>query len=320
MGENSQHPIFTGTALAASIVTNTWLQSYRFYRQALGFSVVDEGVLTQDQKNQFGTSLNRYTLFGQDRGAVVRLIEQTNESAIPNRMLANPWDSGLEVMEFGVADVDDLYKQIIKNRFGILAPPTTFSVEAPEPLGYIEMRALAVLGPSGEQIFFTQITERVGGVPLWELRKDINVFPLGNIVLSMKDRAPQDFYKQVFNLYPITELVLKQEEAAFIMGGPKDMAFDMCLLGNDDYKSGMEQHVYGDHHPEYTYRTFPCDFSKTGLASACWQVNTLENVAERIQAHNGEVLSQTLLPLRDNSSPSGIVFRGKVGEIIELAI
>lgn len=320
MESNTQQSIFKGTALAATIVSNTWQQSCRFYQEALGYSVVEEGVLSQDQQMQFGSSLNRYALFGQDKGAVVRLIEQKNEDATPNRLLANPWDPGLVVMEIGVADVDSLYKQIIRNRFGILAPPTTFSVKGPEPLGYVEMRALAVLGPSGEQIFFTQITDREGGIPLWEQRRDINVFPLGNVVLSMKDRMPQDFYKNVFNLYPNTDLLLQQEEAAFIMGGPQDMAFDMCLMGNGDYKSGMEQHVYGSYQPDYIYRTFPCDFSKTGLASACWEVNTLENLADRIQSHDGEVLGQNLLPIRDNAFPRGIVFRGKVGEIIELAV
>ncbi len=310
--------IFQGTALAATILSNTWDQSIRFYKDTLGYSIVGEGELSAAQNNQFGQSLKRYCLFGQDRGAVIRLIELADHKAVPNRLHANPWDPGLAVMEVGVADVDKLYHTIIRNRFGILAPPTTFSVKGPEPLGFVEMRALAVLGPSGEQIFFTQITQREGGTPLWEQRRDINVFPLGNIVLSMKDRNPQQFYKDVFQLMPSIDLVLKQKEAAFIMGGPQEMAFDMCLMGNGHYKSGMEQHVYGPHNPEYTFNTFPVDFSKTGLASACWGVHSTENLEESIRSNGGEVLGQTLLPIRDMPTPSGVVFRGKVGEVIEL--
>lgn len=309
---------FSGTSLAATVVTNSWFQSLRFYQDALAYKQIDSGTLTAEQQKTFGDHLTNYVLLGQDRGPVVRLLNSTLQEAEPNRVMARPWDPGLCVMEIGVADVDAIYTSIIRNRFGILAPPTTFSVKGPEPLGFVEMRAVAVLGPAGEQLFMTQIMHRDGGTPLWEQRKDINVFPLGNIVLSMKDRQAQQFYADVFHLYPETDLVLKQKEAAFIMGGPADMGFGMCLMGNGMYKSGMEQHIYQEHNPSYDFNAYPCEFKKTGLASACWQGLNLEGMEDKIRKHGGEILSSTLLPIRGNSSPEGIVFRGLVGEIIEL--
>lgn len=309
---------FSGTALAASIVTNCWQQSLRFYTDALGYQIIDSGSLTVEQKNAFGHHLDKYVLLGQDRGPVVRLFESSLTEALPNRVSARPWDPGMVVMEIGVADVDAVYQNIIRHRFGILAPPTTFSVEGPEPLGYVEMRALAVLAPAGEQIFLTQITNRTGGTPLWEQRKDINVFPLGNVVLSMEDRTAQQFYQTVFSLYPETDLILNQEKAAFIMGGPPDMSFDMCLMGKGQYKSGMEQHVYKIHNPSYDFNVYPCDFKKTGLASACWQGSDLDGLEEKIVEHGGEIVTRNALPIRHNPTPTGIVYRGLVGEVIEL--
>ena len=315
---NKAKSYFSGTALAATVITNCWVQSLRFYTNALGYTIVDEGELNSSQKTIFGTHLGKYVLLGQDRGSVIRLIESSLSEAIPNRMQARPWDPGMCVMEAGVADVDAVYKSIIRNRFGVLAPPRKFVVEGPEPLGLVEMYAVAILAPAGEQIFLTQITKREGGTPLWEQRKDINVFPLGNVVLSMEERSTQKFYADVFNMYPAIDLVLKQDDAAFIMGGYPGMGFDMCLMGNGQYKSGMEQHIYQEHNSDLDYQTFPCDFSKTGLASACWQGNDIRGLENKITKHGGEVITNKLLPIRGNKSPEGIAYRGLVGEIIEL--
>jgi len=309
---------FSGTALAATVITNCWGQSLRFYTDALGYQIVDEGELSGAQKKVFGNHLGKYVLLGQDRGSVVRLIESNLKDALPNRLQARPWDPGMCVMEIGVADVESVYLSVIRNRFGVLAPPVKFSVTGPEPLGFVEMYPVAILAPAGEQLFLTQITKREGGIPLWEQRKDINVFPLGNVVLSMEDRSTQKFYADVFNLYPETDLVLKQDDAAFIMGGPPGMAFDMCLMGNGNYKSGMEQHIYKEHNPDVDFNVFPCDFTKTGLASACWQGHDIDGLADKITAHGGEIVSDVLLPIRGNSAPVGIVYRGLVGEIVEL--
>jgi len=317
---NKTQSHFSGTALAASVITNTWEQSLRFYTEALGYQIVDSGKLSPAQQQSYGSHLSKYVLLGQDKGAVIRLIHSDKLEALPNRLQARPWDPGLCVMEIGVADVDAVYRSVIRNRFGILAPPTTFSVEGPEPLGYVEMRALAIMAPAGEQLFLTQITDRRGGTPLWEQRKDINVFPLGNVVISMEDRSAQRFYGDVFGLYPENDLLLREDKAAFIMGGPSGMGFDMCLMGNGQYKSGMEQHIYKDHNPTFTFDEFPCDFTKTGLASACWQGVDTSHLADKIRAAGGKIISEIGLPIRENTEPQAIVYQGLVGEIIELVI
>jgi len=311
---------FTGTVLAATVITNCWEHSVRFYTSALDYKIVDEGVLSKEQRDIYGIHLGQYILLGQDKGSVIRLIETSNKHALPARLHARPWDPGLCVLEAGVSDVDEIYMSLIRNRFGVLAPPTTFSVEGPEPLGYVEMRAVAILAPAGEQIFLTQITDRKGGIPLWEQRQDIAVFPLGNVAMSLEDRIAQEFYGSVFGLYPENDLLLKQEKAAYIMGGPPDMGFDMCLMGNNTYKSGMEQHIYKVHNPSFDFNIQPCDFSNTGLASACWKVQDSSNLTTEIKKAGGEILSTIALPIRGNKQPEAIVYRGLIGEIIELVV
>lgn len=309
---------FTGKLQATSVVCNSISNSLEFYVDGLGYKVLEEGLLTDLQKNSFGKHLGAYALVGHDRDCVIRLLESNDPSITRNRKGAKPYDQGLCVMEAGAADVDQAYQNLIRHRFGCITSPRVFSVDGPEPLGFVEMKAFGMYGPSGEQLFITQITKREGGIPLWEQRSDINVFPIGNVVLSMRDRSPQEFYGEFFLLFPNNDLPLDQAEAFEIMGGPKSMAFDMCLMGNGNYKSGMEQHVYGKYNPDFEYKTFPSNFSKLGLASACWEGKDLDSLKTRLIENNVEIISEVLLPIRGNSEPLGLAFRGRVGEIIEL--
>ena len=50
---------FTGILQAASVVTNSWKESLRFYQQGLGYEIVEEGELSAAQKVIFGEQLNR---------------------------------------------------------------------------------------------------------------------------------------------------------------------------------------------------------------------------------------------------------------------
>jgi hypothetical protein len=69
---------------------------------------------------------------------------------------------------------------------------------------------------------------------------------------------------------------------------------------------------------QYDYRTYPCDFSKTGVASACWQGADLKSLRPKLNAANWDILSEVGLPVRGNPVPAALVFRGPVGEILEL--
>jgi hypothetical protein len=308
-----------GALQAITIVTNTWERSLQFYQDGLGYQILSDGFLSDNQKRIFGKNLGKYVLLGHKEGSVVRLIELNDLKAVPNRVGARPWDCGMAVFEAGTPNVERAYEKLIRNRFGALALPTEFEVEGPEPLGYILMKSTAFIGPSGEQIFVTQIVGRRGGVSLLKESSVDGINTPANCVISIQNRDIQEkFWKDIIGIVPVNDLVLKQACAAAIMGGPADMGFDMCLMGNSLERIGMEQHVYEPHNPTYDFKIFPCDFSKTGLASAAWYGQNLKELSEKLLANGFEIMSNIGLPVRVNPEPKALVFKGPYGEIIEL--
>jgi hypothetical protein len=308
-----------GSLQAVSVVSNTWFQSERFYTEGLGYQKLQEGTLSQAQQQVFGTQLGRFALFGHAEGSVVRLIENTNSKARPMRVGARPWDCGAAVFEAGTPDVDKAYWKVLRAKFGAIAPPTQFDCEGPEPLGWILMKSTAFIGPSGEQIFVTQIVNRKGGTSLLKEKSVDGINTPANFVISLKNRAiQQQFWGDVIGLEPVNDLVLRQEGAAAIMGGPSGMGFDMCLMGKGLERIGMEQHIYEPHNEGYDYKVFPCSFENTGLVSACWQGQDLANLKEKLLGNNYQILSDICLPVRGDNQPKGLVFVGPYGEIIEL--
>jgi hypothetical protein len=308
-----------GALQAISIVTNTWERSLQFYQDGLGYEILSGGFLTKNQQKIFGHNLNKYVLLGHHEGSIVRLIELNDQKAVPNRVGANPWDCGMAVFEAGTPDVEKAYEKLIRNRFGALALPTEFDCEGPEPLGYIVMKSTAFIGPSGEQVFVTQIVGRKGGVSLLKEHSVDGINTPANCVISIQNREIQKkFWKDIIGIVPVNDLILRQAGAAAIMGGPSDMAFDMCLMGYGLERVGMEQHVYEPHNPTYDFKIFPCDFSKTGLASATWKGQNLEELKEKLLANGFEIKSSVGLPIRNNPEPEALVFVGPYGEIIEL--
>jgi catechol 2,3-dioxygenase-like lactoylglutathione lyase family enzyme len=317
MATTSAH--ITGALQAVTVVTNCWAQSIRFYTEGLGYQILQQGHLTLRQREIFGYHLDKFALLGYEaEGSVVRLIETHNAAAIPNRIGAKPWDNGLCVIEAGTSDVENAYFKVLRARFGAIAPPTEFDCEGPEPLGYVLMRSTAFIGPSGEQLFVTQIVGRKGGVSLLKEKTIDGINAPANAVISLATRQQQQQYEDVLGLVPVNDLPLKQPGAASIMGGPTDMGFEMCLMGHGMERIGMEQHVYSPQNPDYEYKTYPCDFSMTGIASACWQGKDLEILRPKLIKNNWPILSDIGLPVKGNPEPLALVFRGPVGEIIEL--
>ncbi len=311
--------LIQGNLQAISIVSNHWEQSMRFYREALGYQLLDEGWLSLAQKKAFGNHLGHYAILGYEEGSVVRLLELEDKRALPNRFLARPWDNGLAVFEAGTPDIERAYWKVLRTRFGATTVPVEFEAEGPEPLGKVAMKSTGFIGPVGEQVFVTQILHRKGGQSLLQESsvKGINT-PL-NVVISMKNREPiEQFWEKILGIHPVNDLPLRQPEAAMIMGGPADMGFDMLLMGHGTERIGLEQHVYGTYHPDYSYEIFPCTFEKTGLASAAWRCPDLGEAEKRFQENGYQIISRVALPLRSKRETPAVVVVGPLGEIIEL--
>ena len=307
-----------GALRAISVVSNCCEQSVRFCTDGLGYQLIEDGFLSDLQRKHFGRHLGKYVLLGHDAGAVVRLFHSSNAQALPNRAGAQPWDNGLAVMECGTPNVQQAYQRLLSQRFGAVVAPLEFDCEGPEPLGYVVMKSTAFVAPAGELIFVTQIVRRQGGVSLLQEAAVAGINTPANAVLSLQSRSQQAWYREMLGIYPVNDLILKQPDAAAIMAGPPDMGFDMCLMGTGTERIGMEQHVYEPHNPSFSYRTYPCDFTKTGIASACWQGVELTLLKCKLIASGQEIISEVGLPIRGQSEPNVLVFRGVVGEVLEL--
>ncbi len=304
---------------AVTIITNSWNQSLRFYTDGLAYSLLTEGELTPSQKKAFGKKLGKYALLGYKEGAIVRLIELKDRLALPNRLNANPWDTGMCVLEAGTPDVMSFYRKMLSMRFGAISQPLQFSAKGEEPLGEVEMKSVAFFAPSGEQIFVTEIVRRLGGISLLKDKAIQGVNVPANVVISMQDRnAMQAFWTELLGISPVNDLPLHQAEVPIIMGGIAGMGFDMCLMGYGKERIGLEQHVYGKYNPLYTFKNFPCHFSLTGLACATWQTSDIQLVKKKSIEANFPLISEIGLPIRHQTEPEAIVLRGSLGEIIEL--
>lgn len=311
--------LINGPLQAVTVVTNSWEQSCRFYGDALGYNLLGEGQLSTAQKAAFGSKLGRYSLWGYTNGSVVRLIELNDPAARPIREGARAYDTGMAVIEGGTPDIMNAYYRVIRSRFGAISAPQNFYVEGPEPLGKILMKSAAFMGPAGEQVFVTEITKREGGTSLLKEKAVEGINAPGNVAFCLLNRQPiEQFWGPIVGLRPVNDLPVQDPNAPEIMGGPDNMAFDMLLMGFGMERIGMEFHIYEPHQPNYDYRRYPTSFDKTGLAMASWPTSNVQNAAEKLRAANYEVLAEVGLPLRDNPEPAAAVFRGPIGEIIEL--
>jgi hypothetical protein len=311
--------LINGPLKAVTVVTNCWEQSCRFYRDALGYNLLAEGELSAAQKAIFGPKLGRYTLWGYETGSVVRLLELNDPQARPIREGARAYDTGMAVIEGGTPDVMQAYFRVLRCRFGSISAPKNFYVEGPEPLGKVLMKSAAFMGPAGEQVFVTEITQREGGVSLLKEKSVEGINAPGNVAFCMVDRQPiENFWGALVGLRPVNDLPVRDPNAPEIMGGPEGMTFDMLLMGFGMERIGMEFHIYGPYQPDYDYRRYPTSFDKTGLASATWPTPNLKTAIETFKAAKIEILSEFGLPTREKAEPAAVVVRGPLGEIVEL--
>ncbi len=302
-------PHIVGALQAVTVITNSWAQSIRFYTEALGYKIIERGELTHIQKKTFGRHLGKFALLGYEEGSVVRLIETSNIGALPNRIGAHPWDNGLAVIEACTTDVERAYWKVLRARFGAIAPPGEFDFE---PLGKQStgvLKSVAFIGPSGEQLLVNQTQDCV------ENCEGINAPTTA--VISVTTHELQSMYAEVLGSVPINDFRIRPLGKANILGAPSEAGFEMCLMGYDTHCVGLEQHVYAEHSSN-TLQTYPCDFLKTGVASACWQGQDLTMLRLKLQEANWQILSEVGLPIRGNPEPEALVFQGPVGEILEL--
>ncbi len=91
----------------------------------------------------------------------------------------------------------------------------------------------------------------------------------------------------------------------------------MTMMSHEQLITVQEQLIFSEYGRD-NFQTYPCDFMKTGVASACWQGQDLAMLRFKLEEANWTILSEVGLPVRGNPEPEALVFRGPVGEILEV--
>lgn len=307
----TQKPHIVGALQAVTVITNSWAQSIRFYTEALGYKIIERGELTHLQKKTFGRHLGKFALLGYNAGAVVRLIETGNAGALPNRIGAHLWDNGLSVMEACTANIERAYWKVLRARFGAISHLGEFDLDT-DTFGNHPTntaKSVAFIGPSGEQLVVKQLSDCVEGC------EGINA--PATAVISVPGQALQSTYSEV--LGTLSETVFRANGLpAFCNANTYSNAeFEGSTMNYEQLCTHGGQSVFSEYTKD-NLTLYPCDFMKTGVASACWQGQDVEMLRFKLQEANWSILSEIGLPIRNNPEPEALVFQGPVGEILEL--
>lgn len=305
----TQKPHIVGALQAVTVITNCWAQSIRFYTEALGYRIIERGDLTHNQKNTFGRHLIKFALLGYDEGAVIRLIETGNMGAFPNRIGAHPWDSGLSVMEACTADVETAYRKVLRARFGAISHLDEFDFEAFGNQDNNSIKSVAFIGPSGEQLIVKQANDYVEGC------NGINA--PATAVISVPTHELRATYSDVLGWASINDFRVNPRSRFNQIDTPSNPGVEMTMMSHEQLITVQEQLVFSEYGRD-NFQTYPCDFMKTGVASACWQGQDLAMLRFKLEEANWTILSEVGLPVRGNPEPEALVFRGPVGEILEV--
>lgn len=307
----SQKPHIVGALQAVTVITNSWVQSIRFYTQALGYKIIERGDLTHIQKKTFGRHLGKFALLGYGEGAVVRLIETSNSGALPNRIGAHLWDSGLSFMEACTADVERAYWKVLRARFGAISHLAEFDFETFENQTDSTAKSAVFIGPSGEHLIVKQLIHCV------EDCEGIN--SPTTAIISVPRHTLQTAYFDVLGSLSNTAFRANRQGPSSKADSTSDVGFGRLLMSCEHISAHSEPPIFWDYKQEH-FPAHSCDFMKTGVTSACWQGQDLTILRTKLQEANWRILSDVGLPIRNNPEPEAVVFQGPVGEILELLV
>ncbi len=304
-----------------TVVTPDMAASIHFYRDVMGYELIDSGALAGPLPTVPGVGFvgRKYALirpFEAENG-VVRLLEAP-AGAAPNRPRpgALPWDPGFAVIECGARDYDESYRKLTEAGIKTISPPKYYFFHDVEPLPGVvgppktqyDIRSYSPYGPAGEQLFIT--TNVRDDRPEWKFPGLHS--PLGNTVLACLDRGPVwDFYAKIFGLKPTSDIVCQQESTNELIGAPPDTYFRWGGLGQ-----GVS--IEWDAYRKPSGTTYPTYLDRTGLAMFTLRVNDIAKVRGACRAAGVELAGEGALPTPDSARPDGFYLRGAVGELIEV--
>ncbi len=316
---------FAARAYIYTIVTPDIDGSLRFYREVMGYEVIDRGALGSGISTIAGVgeggrpyALLRHTEFMPKEHGVIRLLAAPRD-ALPNRPRpeASIVDPGLAMLECHPADAEDSYKRMVKQGVKTISPPKYYyfnDAQLPSDSG----NSFSVFGPAGEQILLN--CPNVPNTVDQKLPVDYKGVngPLSQHTLIVWDRWPVlGFYGRALglkqaadDLVPFDRL-LAQETVDNAVGAPPGTYYRQIGLG------GNELWEYRQKHPKPA-PPWPTALDRTGLAMVTYIVDDLAAVRGLLGRNGIEISGRGGFPTPENKTRDAIYIRGPVGELLEV--
>jgi hypothetical protein len=265
------------------------------YVKWLDYQVVERGVVPDAVANGWGatgTAGASYLTLGPGSGEPVylRFVEGA-QSGGWRALTTHGWN----VAEFVVEDVDALAASFDDSPFRIIGPPTSLQ-------RFPMIRAMQVLGPAGECMYFTQVGPGSG---LDLAAAESFVGRVFIVVAGGPDLGAMfDAYGQ-FNNAVDPPVSTRVRVISLLNGLPEDTEYDHGLI-----KLGSGSLIELDQYPAITRpRTAVDDMLSPGMAIVSFAVSG---------AANDDDLSWTAPALFPDIKASVATIRGATGELIEL--
>jgi len=286
--------------------------SIRFYRDVMGFSILEDGSLPAGRSTAPGASRlgSRYVLFhvpNSKRGASIRIVQApAGAPPIRPRPQARTWDPGLLCMEGGTRDPAESYHVLASARVPTISPPRYYPYRG---IGFdVDPMSYAPFGPSGEQLFIT--ASIANNRPEWT-EPGLHTVPGNAAIVSLDQRPVDDFYFHALGLRRTNQYVSQQRNCNELIGAPRDANF---LWGN--VGSGVSIEVWEFQVAQGT--VYPTALDRTGLAMLTIRVKDLALCRARCKAAGIVPVGEGALPVPGNANPHGFTLRGAVGELVEV--
>jgi catechol 2,3-dioxygenase-like lactoylglutathione lyase family enzyme len=312
-------PIAESNPLQAKIIVFNTVSpsipaSIHYYRDVIGMTLADEGVLGADVSGApgIGKAGRRYaTLTMPNTGAAMIRVFEAPPGAKANRPRPNsgPNDPGLLIMEGGTSDPAESYHRLKAAGVPTITPPRYYFFRNSSWNRDIDVMSYTAFGPGGEQMFITANVRN--DAPDWPYKDQLHSGFSNTAIVSLDQRPVEAFYDKALGLKRTSQMDSYSKNSNLMIGAPADFYY---LWGN--IGSGVSIEVW-----EVKAKTgmmYPTSLDRTGLAMVTMRVNDLAKCRAMCQAAGIRMMGQGALPLPGKPHQDGFVIRGAVGELVEV--
>jgi catechol 2,3-dioxygenase-like lactoylglutathione lyase family enzyme len=313
-----------------TVVTPDMAASIHFYRDVMGFELVEQGKLEGRLPTVAGVGgtgrkyalLRAFENIPSETG-VIRLLEAPAGAAANRpRPDAQEWNPGFFAFDCWARDVEESHRRLTAAGIKTISEPLYYfhddvkllSGDSGKTLGNIELKSYSAFGPAGEQMFISGgISKDKKPWPAWQYPGLHGPF-ITDVIVCL-DRWPVwEFYEKAFGLKVTKDAYSAQDNINKLSGLPEGTYYRFGGVGDG---ANIEWTEFRQWNPaEIT--VYPTDLDRTGAAMITMLVDDLPRVRKMVADAGIKVLGEGALPTPGAKYQDGLYVRGAVGELIEV--